>query len=75
VQVEQDRVGLLLGHQGQRLLAVRGGADHVDAGQSAEQEHQALADAGLVVGDTLGLYGRATRLPAVPKVLPVAERA
>ena len=51
VQVEQDRVGLVLGHQRQGLLAVGGGADHVDAGQPAEQQDQALADAGLVVGD------------------------
>src|ERR1700733_9236553 len=51
VQVEQDRVGPVLGHQLQRLLAVRGGADHVDAGQAAEQQDQALADAGLGVGD------------------------
>ena len=51
VQVEQDRVGLVLGHQVERLLAVGGGADHVDAGQPAEQQDQTLADAGLVVGD------------------------
>ena len=51
VQVEQDRVGLVLGHQLQRLFAVRGRADHVDAGQAAEQQDKALADAGLVVGD------------------------
>ena len=51
MQIEQDRVGLLLGHQGQRLFAVRGGADHLDAGQAAEQQDQSLADAGLVVGD------------------------
>ena len=51
MQVEQDRVGLVLGHQFQRLFAVRGGANHVDAGQTAEQQDQALPDAGLVVGD------------------------
>jgi len=58
VQVEQDRVGLVLGHQGQGLLAVGGGADHVDAGQPAQQQDQALADAGLVVGDGDGRAGR-----------------
>src|SRR5262249_51188757 len=51
VQVKQDRVGLVLGYQVQRLLAVRSGADHVNAGQPAEQQYQALADAGLIVGD------------------------
>jgi len=51
VQVEEDGVGLVLGHKLKRLLPVRGGADHVDAGQPAEQQDEALADAGLVVGD------------------------
>ena len=51
VQVEQDRVGLVLGHQFKRLLAVGGGADHVNARQPAEQQDQTLADAGLVIGD------------------------
>ncbi len=55
----REGLELLLGHQGQRLGAVRGGADHVDAGQSAKQQDQALADAGLVVGDddAQGLVG------------------
>ena len=51
VQVEQDRVGLVLGHEVQRLLPVRGGADHLDVGQPVEQQDQALAHAGLVIGD------------------------
>src|SRR6202046_1658967 len=51
VQVEQDRVGLVLGHQGQGLLAVGGGADHVDAGQPAQQQDPALTNAGLGGGD------------------------
>ena len=51
MQIEQDRIGLVFSHQFQRLFAVRGGAHHVDAGQAAEQQDQALADAGLVVGD------------------------
>ena len=51
MQVEQDRVGMVLGHKRDCLLPVRGGADHLDAGQPAEQQHQALTHAGLVVGD------------------------
>src|SRR5262252_4302238 len=51
VQVEQDRVGLMLGHKFKGLLPIRGGADHLDAGQPAEQQHQALAHAGLVISD------------------------
>jgi hypothetical protein len=37
VQVEQDRVGIVRGHQVQGLLPVRGGACHLDAGQATEQ--------------------------------------
>jgi RNA polymerase sigma factor (sigma-70 family) len=51
VQVEQDRVGLVFGDQLQRLLPVRGGTDHVDVGQAAEQQDEALAHAALVIGD------------------------
>ena len=51
MQVEEDRIGLVFGHQVKRLLPVRGGADHVDAGEPAEQQDEAFADTGLVVGD------------------------
>jgi hypothetical protein len=50
-QIEQDRVRLVLGHQLQRLLAIGGRPDHVDIGQPAEQQDQALAHAGLVISD------------------------
>jgi hypothetical protein len=42
VQVEQDRIGLMLGHELQRLLPVRGGANHLDVGEATEQQHKAL---------------------------------
>jgi hypothetical protein len=51
VQVEQDRVGLVLGHEPQRLLPVGGGTDHLDVVVPAEQQDQALAHARLVIGD------------------------
>jgi len=41
----------VLGHQLQRLLAVGGRPYHVDIGQPAEQQDQALAHAGLVISD------------------------
>ena len=40
----------MFSHLVQRLLPVRGGANHVDAGEPAEQQDEAFADAGLVVG-------------------------
>jgi hypothetical protein len=49
-QVHQDHVRPELGGEGQRLLAVRGGADHLDVGQQAEQHGQAFADDALVIG-------------------------
>ena len=51
VQVEQDRVGVVLGHEVQGLLPVRGGADHLDVGYRVEQQDEALAHAGLIIGD------------------------
>ena len=51
MQVEQDRVGPVLGYEPERLLAVRGRADHVDAREPAEEQDQALAHAGLIVRD------------------------
>ena len=50
MQVEEDRVGLVPGDELDRLLPVRGGRHDLDARQPAEQQDQALADAGLVVG-------------------------
>ena len=58
VQVEQDGVGVMRGHLGQRLLTVGGRPDHLDAGQAAQQQDQALAHAGLVVGDDHAERGR-----------------
>ncbi len=58
VQVEQDRVRAVLGHLGDGLLAVGGRPDHLDAGQAAQQQDQALAHAGLVVGDDQAERGR-----------------
>ena len=51
MQVEQDRVGVVLGHEVQGLLPVRGGADHLDVGYRVEQQDEALAHAGLIIGD------------------------
>ena len=51
VQVEQDRVGLVLGDGGERLLAVGDGGDDLEIGDHIEHHLQPLADDRLVVGD------------------------
>jgi hypothetical protein len=51
VQVEQDRVGLVLGDKVDGLLPVGCCGDDLDAGRHAEQQDEAFPHAGLVVGD------------------------
>ena len=49
-QVHQHDVRVVLGGERQRLLAVGGGADELDAVEQAEQRAQAFTDDALVVG-------------------------
>ncbi len=49
-QVHQDHVRGVFGDQPQRLLAVTGRTDHLDARQQPQQHHDALAHHRLVIG-------------------------
>jgi hypothetical protein len=50
VQVEKDRVRVLVRDELERFFAVGCRADNLDIGEQAEEQHKAFADAGLVVG-------------------------
>ena len=50
-QVHQHDVGVVLGGERDRLLAVGGGADELDPVEQPEQRAEALADDALVVGE------------------------
>ena len=51
MQVQEDRVGALLGDEPDGLLAVGPGGDNLDLGDRAEQDHESFTHACLVVGD------------------------
>jgi hypothetical protein len=51
VQVEEDRVGLVLGDRGERLLTVGDRGDDLEVGHHVEHHLQPLADDRLIVCD------------------------
>ena len=76
MRITSGRAG---GRERDRLLAVGGRADHLDAGQQLEQHRQALADDALVVGqqdaDRVLVAGHAGRNSSTRKPSEVGAAA